>query len=302
MKPDEMKIIQIPEISAIYYGLLQSGYDFCSIERSSEHVNALTKFTGKGTTNDFFAGTRQQTCEVYPYWPRAFILEAATFFLNDSHTAYKDMEGLQRRILSAGNITDRERDSSLWEWLEGFPEALRCVLADDGFSGYMEWEKKWTARQNDAWREELERIRRCLEICTGWYDSPVKEIRICINPIKCVYSSDYHLDGDRFVFTSGAFQAGSVIHEFLHHVVHPVVETQKTQILAIRPENEQIDESYYQDGRESGILNAFEETTVRSLTEDIMRDEYPEDLLIYIKTILDRNTKRKRTEGKDNGF
>ena len=93
-----------------------------------------------------------------------------------------------------------------------------------------------------------------------------------------------------------------MIHEFLHHVVHPVVETQRTQILAIRPENEQIDESYYQDGRESGILNAFEETTVRSLTEDIMRDEYPEDLLIYIKTILDRNTKRKRTEGKDNGF
>ena len=33
MKSDEMRIIQIPEISAIYYGLLQSGYDFYSIER-----------------------------------------------------------------------------------------------------------------------------------------------------------------------------------------------------------------------------------------------------------------------------
>ena len=292
MKPDEMKIIQIPEISAIYYGLLQSGYDFYSIERSSEHVNALMKFTSKGTASDFFAGTRQQTCEVYPYWPRAFILEAATFFLNDSRTAYRDMEGLKRRILSTGNITDRERDSSLWEWLEGFPEALRCVLADTGFSGYMEWEKKWTARQNDVCREELEQIRRCLEICTGRYDSPVKEIRICVNPIKCVYSSDYHLDGDRFVFTSGAFQAGSVIHEFLHHVLHPVVEAQKAEIFAKRPEDKQIDESYYQDGSDSGILNAFEETAVRSLTEDIMRDEYPDDLMIYIKTILDRNAKR----------
>ena len=97
MKSDEMRIIQIPEISAIYYGLLQSGYDFYSIERSSEHVNALMKFTGKGSASDFFAGTRQQTCEVYPYWPRAFILEAATFFLNDSRTAYRDMEGLRRR-------------------------------------------------------------------------------------------------------------------------------------------------------------------------------------------------------------
>ena len=196
MEPDEMKIIQIPEISAIYFGLLQSGYDFYSIERSSEHVNALMKFTGKGNVNGFFSGTKQQTCEVYPYWPRAFILEAATFFLNDSRTAYRDMEGLRRRIFSAGNITDRERDSGLWDWLEGFPEALRNVLADTGFSGYMEWEKKWIAGQNDACREELDMIRRCLETCTGRYDSPVKEIRICVNPIKCVYSSDYHLDGE----------------------------------------------------------------------------------------------------------
>ena len=289
MKPDEMRIIQIPEISAIYYGLLQSGYDFYSIERSSEHVNALMKFTGKGSASDFFAGTRQQTCEVYPYWPRTFILEAATFFLNDSRTAYRDMEGLKRRILSAGNITDRERDSSLWEWLEGFPEALRCVLADTGFSGYMEWEKKWIAGQNDACREELDMIRRCLETCTGRYDSPVKEIRICVNPIKCVYSSDYHLDGDRFVFTSGAFQAGSVIHEFLHHVVHPAVEAQKELILAKRPADETIDESYYQAGSDRGILNAFEEMAVRFLTEEVMRDEYPGDLETYIKTILDRN-------------
>ena len=289
MKPDEMRIIQIPEISAIYYGLLQSGYDFYSIERSSEHVNALMKFTGKGSASDFFAGTRQQTCEVYPYWPRAFILEAATFFLNDSRTAYRDMEGLRRRIFSAGNITDRERDSGLWDWLEGFPEALRNVLADTGFSGYMEWEKKWIAGQNDACREELDMIRKCLETCTGRYDSPVKEIRICVNPIKCVYSSDYHLDGDRFVFTSGAFQAGSVIHEFLHHVVHPAVEAQKELILAKRPADETIDESYYQAGSDRGVLNAFEEMAVRFLTEEVMRDEYPGDLETYIKTILDRN-------------
>ena len=83
-----------------------------------------------------------------------------------------------------------------------------------------------------------------------------------------------------------------MIHEFLHHVLHPVVEAQKAEIFAKRPEDKQIDESYYQDGSDSGILNAFEETAVRSLTEEVMRDEYPDDLMIYIKTILDRNEKR----------
>ena len=182
---------------------------------------------------------------------------------------------------------DRERDSSLWDWLEGFPEALRNVLADTGFSGYMEWEKKWIAGQNDACREELEQIRRCMETCTGRYDySPVKEIRICVNPIKCVYSSDYHLDGDRFVFTSGAFQAGSVIHEFLHHVVHPVVEERKAMILKRRPVNERLDDSYYLSGDDSGVLNAFEETVVRSLTEEVMNGKYPGDLSAYLESVL----------------
>jgi hypothetical protein len=70
---------------------------------------------------------------------------------------------------------------------------------------------------------------------------------------------------------------------------YPAVEAQKELILAKRPADETIDGSYYQAGSDRGILNAFEEMAVRSLTEEVMRDEYPGDLETYIKTILNRN-------------
>ncbi|MBO4470814.1 MAG: hypothetical protein J5841_03590 [Clostridia bacterium] len=287
-----MRIIRTPEISAIYFGLLESGYEFYTIERSAGHVGVLQAFRGKEDASGFFSGTKQQTCEVYPYWPRAFILETAALFLNENCTGFRDKEALYRRIRGAGTITDRERGNELWEWLDGFPKALIQVLGSDSFSAYMEWEKQWTDRQNEAYRKELSLIARILDHCISRYRSPVKEIRICINPIKCVYSSDYHLEGDSFLFTSGAFRTESVIHEFLHHIVHPFTEELKPMILERRPADETIDESYYQEGSDSGILNAFEETVVRSLTEAVIHEDYPGDLTDYIRMILEKNAKR----------
>ena len=153
----------------------------------------------------------------------------------------------------------------------------------------MEWEKKWIAEQNNAHKQELELIERCLDCCVNQWQSPVQSIQICINPIKCVYSSDYHLVDTSFIFSSGAFRTESIIHEFLHHVVHPAVDQQKKAILMRRPMNKQLNDSYYLSGDDAGIINGFEETVVRLLTEKVMNGTYPKDLLFYIKTILEES-------------
>lgn len=287
-------ISQFPRISAIYYGLLQSGYDYYTYERSADHIRKLQTYCRPGRASAFFSGTRQNTCDVYPYWPRAFILETATFFLNDR--CFQDFGVLRRKIMSAGNIAENERNDSLWTWLAGFPQALDAVLSDDSFSEYLEWEGKWISEQKRIYRDELHLIRKCLETCTERYHSPAQQIRICINPIKCVYSSDYHLSGDCFVFSSGALRTDSVIHEFLHHVVHPFVEQQKTLVLKYKPINDQIDQSYYLSEDDAGLLNAFEETVVRSLTEEIMKGKYPENIPDYLESFLTQKQSGKNLE------
>lgn len=279
-------IVQFPKISAIYYGLLQAGYDFYIPERSAEHIRHIMKYRNRKHQDTFFFGAKQDTCDVYPYWPRASMMESASFFLNDNNTGFQDFETLRRKILTAGNISENERGEFLWSWLEGFPRAIVAVLSDNSFAGYLEWEGEWIAGQEKIYREEMHLIQECLEICTSRYHSPVRKIRICLNPVKCVYASDYHLTEDCFVFSSGAFRTDSVIHEFLHHVVHPTVAEQKDMILKHRQVNDQLDQSYYLTGSDSGVLNAFEETVVRSLTKEIMNHKFPDDLSVYIEHFL----------------
>ena len=91
-------IVQFPKISAIYYGLLQAGYDFYIPERSAEHIRHIMKYRNRKHQDTFFSGAKQDTCDVYPYWPRAFMMESASFFLNDNNTGFQDFETLRRKL------------------------------------------------------------------------------------------------------------------------------------------------------------------------------------------------------------
>lgn len=281
----KLAISSIPEISAIYFALLQCGYDYYAIERSTEHSSSIQGFAGTEKVPSFFSLVKQDTCEVYPYWPRAAILETATFYLLPDHSRFQNYDAFRNLILSAGNIADHERDHRLWSWMEDFPSALSNVLASDGFQRYRKWETEWVAKQTARYQEEFRLLQECTDICISRYGSPVKDLRIVINPIKCVYSSDYHLSGNCFVFSSGAFRVESVIHEFLHHVVHPAVAAVRDEVLVGKRKYADIDESYYLSGDHAGQLNAFEEYAVRTLTKDVMKGCCPNTLVSFLREL-----------------
>lgn len=281
----KITISSIPEISAIYFALLQSGYDYYTMGRSMDHSANIQGYIGAGNAPLFFTGVKQDTCEVYPYWPRAAILETASFYLSSDHAKFWDFDAFHDRIVGATNIADNERDQRLWDWIEDFPAALSEVLTCDAFRNYLKWEQKWLVTQNARHEAELRVIKDCLNVCVSKYGSPVHDIQIVINPIKCVYSADYHLDKDCFIFCSGAFRAESVIHEFLHHVVHPVVVEIADIVLATKRAYPGIDESYYLSGSKAGQLNAFEEYAVRVLTKNVMNGDYPDELNSYLREL-----------------
>lgn len=280
-------ISNIPEISAIYFALLQCGYDYYSIERGREHNDTVRSFVGSGAVPSFFCGIKQNTCEVYPYWPRAAILETASFYLSPDHLRFREYDAFRERIMSAGNIADGERNQALWTWIAEFPAALSQVLESDAYQRYLEWENRWIAEQNVKYEKELSLIQRCLDMCVSKYGSPVRELQIVVNPIKCVYSADYHLAGDRFVFSSGDFRLDSVIHEFLHHVVHPVAVAHEDMVLERGRVYPDLDESYYLSGDTAGQLNAFEEYAARRLTKDILAMDFPKSLTDYLRKLLE---------------
>lgn len=279
MKQNEPSIINIPAISAIYYALLQCGYNFYPIERDILTVEKLRSFIMPACNKyDFFLEVKQNTCEVYPYWSRAAMLETATFYIDESQEYYFDFCAYKNHIMSLKNISDIERNQSFWNWIEKFPEALRQVLQSDSFKHYLRWETDWIIEQNQKYKKELKNIENILAHCEDKFHVPVLNIQIVLNPIKCAYSTDYHLKENHFIVCSGSLRKESVIHEFVHQIVHPIVEKRKGEILSCNLTNLDIDVSYYLDNDESGILNAFEEYIVRILTNLIVGGDIPKKL------------------------
>ena len=296
MKPDNHKfsldgenmitISNVEEISAIYFALLQSGYDFYALGRDEVHNDRIKRFSGENNIPRFFSGVKQNTCEVYPYWPRGAILETAVFYLLPDHSCFRDFGSFRKQILAAGNISDFEKDQKLWDWIQEFPLALSNVLASEAFCNYMEWEKQWIKELTGQHEKDLRVIHTCLDVCVSRYSSPVQDIQVNINPIKCIYSADYHLCGSQFIFSSGAFRADSVIHEFLHHVVHPAIGQIADFVSEKKRIYPDIDKSYYLSGDEWGYQNAFEEYAVRMLTRDAIEGKFPHSLDAYLKALL----------------
>ncbi len=275
----------IPKISAIYFGLLQSGYEYYRMDRCSSQTEELRKFVHMNKSG-FFANAKQTSCQAYPYWPRAALLETASFYVDVPNQYFSDMKQLRQQILTAENILDEERNADFWAWLDDFPVALYQLMDDSAFLEYQQWESAWIKKQNSVHEEALNHIQCCVDKLCIKENAPFSELQIVVNPIKCKYAADYHLVKNRFIFCGGEFDAGSVIHESLHHAVHPVVSAYREEILQKEANYPELDSSYYLSGDDKGKLNAFEEFLVRQLTTAVLRDDIPDDLDDYVRMAI----------------
>jgi hypothetical protein len=280
------KIINIAKISAIYYALLQNGYDYYVMEKETSTLADIENFrvTSNIKKNYWFRDSKQDTCEPYPYWPRVAVLETATFFI-ENHK-FLDFDAYYKYIMTASNISEVERNRDFWLWVEKFPRELESVLSSNDFKEYINWENAWIVRQNEKYREELKLCSGIVEFFIKHYETPVQNLSIVLNPIKCAYSADYFLNVNTLFYISGAFSSEAVIHEFLHSIVHPVIETYKSEIIARNFSHLGIDSSYFLDGGDNGKLNAFEEHFVRALTIAVLSGERPLEIGLSLAKCL----------------
>lgn len=277
----------LPAISAIYFALLQSGYDYYSLGRTQEQIKAVKSFYKPELSSCFFSQAKQNTYETYLYWPRSALLESAVFYINSDMSQFSDFKAYKRFVMSASNLQDTERDDSFWSWMSAFPEELNKVINSEHFKEYLKWENVWIEQQNKANAKALTVLQDIIKKCIKQYNSSISDIKIVLSPIKCAYSSDYHITDKQLIFSSGAFNLESVIHEFLHHIIHPYIHKMQSHILASKRNFDGIDSSYYLSDNESGKLNAFEEYSVRTLTKEVSSQTQPDDLRKYILSLLD---------------
>lgn len=286
IKDINILITNIPELSAIYFALLQSGYDYYTFGRTQKEIEAVKSFYNPEFFCNFFSQAKQNTCETYFYWPRAALLESAVFYMDAATAQFSDFEAYKEFVMMASNLQDTERDENFWSWIADYPKELSKVINSDHFKKYLIWENAWIDQQNKANSENLITLQEIIKTCITKYNANFSDIKLVLSPIKCAYSSDYHLVDGNFIFSSGRFSLESIIHEFLHHIVHPYILKNKNQVLVSKKHFDCIDCSYYLSDSESGKLNAFEEYLVKALTKDFLNKMPPDNLDEYVLSLI----------------
>lgn len=253
-------------ISAIYFALLQCGYDYHLIGKDKSLVSEFSVFYKKENF-PFFSYAKQNTCGSYSYWPRAALLETACYYINTDIFEWNNFGEYKNFIMKASNLTSEERNDNFLKWVYEFPPALKEVVQNRLFKSYLDWEDKWISKQNENHKDDLATLKKRIEFCAEYYGTAYTNLEILLSPIKCFYSCDHHFTDKTFVFSSGNFSIDGITHEFLHHIIHPIIERNKAKIINSRCDFFEIDPSYYLSGGDTGKLNAFEEQTVRIITQ-----------------------------------
>ena len=95
-------------------------------------------------------------------------------------------------------------------------------------------------------------------------ETDIRKITVFVCPIKCCYSADYFTCIHEMFVMLGDYLPHSIIHEYLHLAVKPLVQKHKAHILT-KPDDKYLilDSSYYLNDDDDGFLNAFEEHIVR---------------------------------------
>lgn len=259
-----LRLLPNKKLNAIYFGLSLSEYEYATINKSgdiSELQSKIRKCNNLDSTRDFFQMARGCTCEVYPFWPRAALLESALFFINDG---VLDMPKYQNYVNKLYNITDEERNNDFFKWVENFPTHLQRIMQNDLFAQINVQLMGIVHALNVV--EDLERLAEALSV--PQMKTSINKIMVYICPLKCCYSADYFTKEDEMFVMLGDYLPHSIVHEYLHLAVNPLVQKHKEHITA-GDKYPGIDSSYYLNGDRDGFLNAFEEYIVTEASEKI---------------------------------
>ena len=261
------------DINAIYFGIALSGYEYADIDKSDDitkWLHQIRRYPGLDEAKRYFSGARQSTCAVYPFWPRVALLESATFFINEKGFDYDDY---CTYVKARPNLADEEKSDDFFCWVKDFTKYLMQVKADLFFQDI---NRQISDKVNEISANSVEKvdmIKSRLDSLPASAASTISAISLIICPIKCVYSADYFAVGSIMSVILGDFLPHSIVHEYLHPVVHLYVQKHRERIVAYDGSKcLDLDQSYHMGNDENGKLNAFEENIVRIISDLILDD------------------------------
>ena len=109
-------------IFTAFVGLIASGYNFAENSCDKGIIDSIRAIEYDEDVIDYFKKARTSTCEVNPYWPRAFLLSLSGIFITEEPSfKYIDFQKMLNYIRSLQQINSNEINEELINWLKELP-------------------------------------------------------------------------------------------------------------------------------------------------------------------------------------
>jgi hypothetical protein len=251
-----IKITSDEDINAIYTGLVLSGYEYSHIEKSPEIIKVIDHIKEQSFSSDvkrYFEHARQQTCEVYPFWPRASLLESAVFFMGSEGFMF---DKYCEYVNSCPNLTQEERNKDFFDWIITFPKYMGEIKENRIFQEINSQIQRIVNELSTVSAAGKERIIDILKALAADCDIIDFTLDVLVCPLKCVYSADYFIEDSKMSIILGDFLPHSIVHEYMHIIVRPKIDKYRAEILSLFGKKRfNIDNSYYLENDERGFIN-----------------------------------------------
>lgn len=243
-------ILHNKNIFTAYVGLIASGYNLAEIsciEKIQEFINDVAI---RDEIVDYFKKAKTLSCEVNPYWPRAFLLTLACMYISEDRPCkYSNFKSLTEHINSLKQINPYELDKDVFIWLRELPDKLELL------NTYKWFDKLWNNylyemdQYNEYYNTVISQAASAVIKIIGVNKENMPKVIVIPNPLQAPQATDIIEKDNKVYIIKSKPDKESVIHEILHHIFDSKLENCKeivsSHLFLLKPVLEQMIQFQY---------------------------------------------------------
>lgn len=213
-----------------YVGLTIGGY---TLAESKENNKLLEMIRGVQWDKDivaYFSEARTNTCEVNPYYPRAFFLTLASLYIvNEDRVFYDKFDELHKYINDL-EVNPIEKDANAIEWIKKLPYYFTKVISNKNFKGLWDYYLLYVESNDLITKKVLDSaVLRIMESFKIGKDD-LFQIIVLPNKLQAPQATDVvYMENLVYIIKSEPDEE-SIIHEYLHSILDKYLHENKLLI------------------------------------------------------------------------
>ena len=203
---------------ATYVGLILGGYNLTDIDKTNGIHQSISQIECDDAIRTYFRMSKTISCDVNPYWPRAFLLALAGFYVNDDFSSYHDFQEVVRHINNLDNLNPKEKSVELFNWLIQLPDYLKQISNTSLFNELWETYLNYEMGRSVHINVEVEGIVNRVRSLSGDKDVALPEIIFVPNCLQAPQVTDYIRIDNKIYIIKVIPDIESIVHEYLHEI------------------------------------------------------------------------------------